>query len=333
MNGIVREAGRSDNVNLGSPRPEELAKIVLTIRSPPGHSAIMKSQTGRLLFLSGAFSLLLCAQLRAELMFGTNGTSITRFDTLSLGTTTTVTLTGLQGGETIVGIDLRASSNIALNGVLYGVGSSNRLYIIDPFTGVATQVGTAGLFSLSGTAFGTDFNPVPDRIRQVSNTEQNLRLNPDDATLSGNDPALNPAGNVVAVAYSNNDFNPGTGTTLYAIDSVTGTLGIITVPNSGGPITTVGSLGLGTNLNENIGFDITATGAAFASITVGGQSRLYSINLTTGAATNLGLIGTGTTSYLGLTGGTAPIPEPSTYALLAAGALALGFRRFRRTKK
>jgi hypothetical protein len=31
-------------------------------------------------------------------------------------------------------------------------------------SGAATQVGTAGAFTLSGTNFGFDFNPIPDRI-------------------------------------------------------------------------------------------------------------------------------------------------------------------------
>ena len=79
------------------------------------------------------------------------------------------------------------------------------------------QVGSAGAFStsISGTAFGMDFNPVPDRIRLVSDTRQNLRIHPDLGTLVSADGALNPAGNVVAVAYSNN-FAGATSTTLYA---------------------------------------------------------------------------------------------------------------------
>ena len=209
--------------------------------------------------LVGSVLLLMCAQVHAELIYATNGTSIARFDSVSLGTVTTVAVSGLQIGETLVGIDLRPA-----NGMLYGVGSSSRLYLINPLSGLAMQVGTAGAFTLNGTAFGTDFNPTVDRVRQVSNTEQNLRLNPNDGTLTATDAALNPAGNVVAVAYSNN-FMGAVTTTLYAIDSASGTLGIVSVPNSGGPITTVGSLGLGTNLNEAIGFDISGiSGIAFA---------------------------------------------------------------------
>src|SRR3954471_4014425 len=193
-----------------------------------------------LLCCCAAFTFIQIAPVRAELLYATNGSSITRFDSTTLGTTTTVPVTGLQVGETLVGIDLRPAT-----GVLYGIGSTSRMYTINPILGTASQVGSAGAFTLNGTAFGTDFNPVPDRIRQVSNTEQNLRLNPNDGTLTATDTALNPAGNLVGVAYSNN-FPGATTTTLFGIDSAAGTVVSSANPN-GGTFTTVGSLGLGTN--------------------------------------------------------------------------------------
>jgi hypothetical protein len=231
----------------------------------------------------------------------TDGSTLVSADTNNLPTPPApVPVTGMQPGEVLVGIDQRPAT-----GQLYGIGSSGRVYVLDPVSGAATQVGAAGPFSLNGTAFGTDINPVPDRIRLVSNNEQNLRLNPNDGSLTATDALLTPAGNVVAAAYTNNVAG-ATSTTLFDIDSADGKLymqggaGGTPSPN-GGALNLVGSLGLApTPLNENIGFDIGADAVAFATITTGGVSKLYGINTTTGAATNLGTIGTGATPYSGL---------------------------------
>jgi hypothetical protein len=280
---------------------------------------------------SGVF--LLPTEAEAEQLYTSNGSTISRFDSAALGTVTTVPFTGLQTGESIIGIDIRP-----FTGAIYGVGSSSRMYTINPLTGAATQVGTAGAFTLNGTGFGMDFNPVADRIRLVSNTEQSLRLNPNDGTLSGTDTALNPAGNVVSVAYDRNDLDTATATTLYGIDSAAGTLVLIGsingTPNSPntGIVTTVGSLGLGTSLNESIGFDISGvSGIGFATITTGGISRLYTINLATGSATlsssNGGAIGSGTTPYFSI----AAIPEPGTAAMAITFTAFAMMRRLRRS--
>jgi hypothetical protein len=231
----------------------------------------------------------------------TNGSALIRADTNNLpAPSAPAPVTGMQLGETLVAIDQRPAT-----GQLYGIGSQGRVYVLDPISGAATQLGTTSAFTPDGTAFGGDINPVPDRIRLVSNTEQNLRLNPNDGSLTQVDTPLNPAANVVAAAYTSN-VSGATSTTLYDIDSVAGTLlvqgspgGTPASPN-GGTLTTVGSLMLGTNLNPAIGFDIGADTASFATITVGGMSRLYGIDLGSGLATNLGQIGDGTTSYLGL---------------------------------
>jgi hypothetical protein len=253
-------------------------------------------------------------------LVATNGSNLSRFDSEALGSTTTVAVTGLQVGETLVGIDYRPA-----DAQIYGIGSTSRIYRLNILTGAATQVGTAGQFTLNGTAWGTDVNPLTDRIRSVSNTEQNLRLNPADGTLSGTDSALNPAGNVVAAAYSNN-FVGATATTLYDIDSAAGSLKTQNPPDSG-TLVTVGSLGLGTNLNEAIGFDIAGeNGIAYAAITTGAISRLYTVNLATGAATlqssNGGAIGTGTTPFVGLTAAPKTVAFDSARAAVGEGGTA-----------
>jgi hypothetical protein len=162
--------------------------------------------------------------------------TLLRFDSSSPGTiVSSVAVTGLQVGEQILAIDFRP-----LNGQLYGLGSTSRLYTINRTTGAATQVGS-GTFStpLSGTSFGFDFNPVADRIRVVSDAEQNLRLNPDTGTVAAADSNLNPAGSVVAAAYTNS-FPGATSTTLYGIDSASDMLVLIGGP-SGVPSANGGS--------------------------------------------------------------------------------------------
>jgi uncharacterized protein (TIGR03437 family) len=187
--------------------------------------------------------------------------------------------------------------------MLYAITSSSRLYLINPFNGAASPIGPVTNPVVTGNGTGFDFNPVPDRIRVVSSSAQNLRFNPADGSTSGTDTTLAYAAgdprsgqtpNAVAAAY-NNSFAGSTSTTLYVIDSNSDTLarqgspgGAPVSPNTG-QLFTVGPLGADTS--EQAGFDIADdTNNAFASLTVGGTPRLYSIKLLTGAATAIGNI-------------------------------------------
>ncbi|RYE29319.1 MAG: DUF4394 domain-containing protein, partial [Sphingobacteriaceae bacterium] len=186
---------------------------------------------------------------------------------------------GMQTGETVLGIDFRP-----VNGQLYALGSTSRLYTINTSSGMASQVGTGQLSTLlSGTKFGFDFNPTVDRIRVISNTGLNLRLNPNDgavAAVDGNISITTAA--VTAAAYTNNVAGATT-TVLYDIDPVSGTLYKQDPPNNG-TITVVGTLGA--TGNADAGFDIGGTsGLAYALFSTGTTSRIYGINLQTGAAT------------------------------------------------
>lgn len=189
------------------------------------------------------------------------------------------TLTGLQAGESIVGIDMRPAT-----GQLFALGNTSRLYTVNASTGVLTQVGTAALATaLVGTEFGFDFNPTVDRIRVVSNTGQNLRLNPVDGTVAGVDGAINPATSMVSASAYTNNFAGATATVLYNIDASTDRLVRQDPPNAG-TIVDVGALGV--NAEAANGFDIGGTsGIAYGLLTVGGTTRLYTIKLTSGAAT------------------------------------------------
>jgi hypothetical protein len=278
--------------------------------------------------LAVALSLGLASSTQAALLVGlTTGGNLITFDSSAPGTIlSTVAVTGL-GGQTLQGIDSRP-----VNRQIYGVGSGGTLVQVSAFTGGATSVATLST-APSGSSFGLDFNPVVDRFRVVSNTEQNLRINPaSGATLVDGPLAYNVGDvnfgvnpNIVGVAYINN--NPGVlSTTLYGIDSSTDTL-VTQIPPNSGTLNTVGSLGV--DASALAGFEIDFQGNAFAALTSPDElsSGLYSINLATGAATLIGQIGGGA-ALNGLTA----IPEPSEYALLG-GLVLVGFGLYRRRQQ
>jgi Domain of unknown function (DUF4394) len=203
------------------------------------------------------------------------------FNFMNIGTPISKAITGLQTGEMILGVDIRPAT-----GQLYALGSSSRLYVLNTASGAATAVGTAPFATLlSGTSFGFDFNPTVDRIRCISNTGQNLRLHPDTGGIAAVDGNLNPATpSVTASAYTNN-FAGATTTVLYNIDSMTDKLTKQDPPNNGTQVE-VGALGI--NVEVAGGFDITSrSGIAYAALKVGSMSSIYTINLTSGAATKL----------------------------------------------
>jgi hypothetical protein len=219
-------------------------------------------------------------------------------------------------------------------GQLTGVGqtgTSGAVYRIDPVTGAATQVNTIPV--LTGTQFGVDFNPVPDALRIVSDADQNLRITAGGAGIVNVDGSLNPGNpNVVGAAYSNNvDGGVNGQTTLYDIDSaldILVTQGGVNFPPGTPPVSPntgtlfpVGSLGVTTN--DLVGFDISGfSGTAFASLTTSLGAGLYTIDLTTGAATLVGAIDGSTLQVRDIA--VANVPLPATFALFGIGAVVLG---------
>jgi len=269
----------------------------------------------------------------AELVTGLTVTNtLVTFDSATPGAVSApVAITGLGAGEFLVAIDRRPAT-----GQLYGLGSASRLYVIDTVTGAATQVGSSGAFTLSGTAFGFDFNPTVDRIRVTTTTTQNLRLNPNDGALAATDSALAYATGdanfgatprIVGSAYTNN-FSAATTTTLYDIDSNLDILATQLPPNNG-VLNTVGALGV--NTSDLVGFDISGlTGTAFASLTAPGapSSSLFTVNLATGASTLVGTIGA-SVALLDIAV-TAAVPEPSITISTTLGLAVLAFALRRR---
>lgn len=277
--------------------------------------------------VSLATALLLGSAAQAELVYGvTQSGFLANWDSSAPGTINSgVALQGLQNNEKIVGIDFRPST-----GELYGIGSFSRLYKINANTGLATQVGPQLTTPLNGTSFGFDFNPTVDRIRLVSDADQNLRLHPDtgavvsqDGMLAyvAGDSAFGVDPNIVHSAYTNS-FAGATSTTLYGIDSALDALVIQSPPNLGG-LMSIGSIGV--DVTDIGGFDISgSTGIAYLAILNAqlAKSTFWKINLATGQGTMIGEIGGGSI----ITAMTV-VPAPPAVALLAG--LLVGKRRRR----
>ncbi len=285
--------------------------------------------TRRLAIVAGSAVGAFAAGAHADPVVGlTINNALVSFDSATPGTVSApVAISGLQAGESILGIDFRPA-----NGMLYGLGSTSRLYTINASTGAATAVGGQFTTLLSGSVFGFDFNPTVDRVRVTSNARQNMRLNPITGAIASVDgmlafDALDPnAGktpNVVGSAYTNN-FAGATSTILYNIDGALDILVRQDPPNDG-TLKTVGFLGIDTGVL--VGFDIaTSNGAAFAALDIAGfgQSTLYQIDLVTGNAIFRGGIVTDHLSDIAVA-----VPTPGSVALLGVAGL-VGLRRRQR---
>jgi hypothetical protein len=139
------------------------------------------------------------------------------------------------------------------------------------------------MLDLEAGEVGFDFNPTVDRIRVVSDSRINVRLNPNNGTVAALDGGLNPGIPMISGAAYTNNFPGATTTILYDIDAIAGKLYKQDPPNNGS-LVEVGNLGL-TATSSN-GFDIGGTSdKAWALLKVNNATRLYQINLMTGAAT------------------------------------------------
>ena len=197
-------------------------------------------------------------------------------------TRSVVSIVGLAGDTAIVGIDYRPAT-----GELYGLGNAGGVYTLDPETGVATFESQLTVLP-SGASFGVDFNPTVDRLRIVSDTGQNLRANVDTGATTV-DLALTAMG-IADAAYTNNDADPNTATTLFDIDAALDQV-VIQAPPNNGNINPAGKLLV--DAGSAVGFDIytntrSAANQAFASLQVDGVSGFYRIDVLSGRATLVG---------------------------------------------
>lgn len=205
---------------------------------------------------------------------------------------------GLSGDTSLIGIDFRVQ-----DGLLYGVGNKGGIYTIKIPTGteeVAVTKVSQLAYELRGTAFGVDFNPAADRLRVISDNGQNLRHNLNNHTtvqdLNLNTPTEEgTTKGVTAAAYTNNDRNAATETTLADINTTSDQV-VLQSPANNGTLVPTGGLGINAGLNAGLDIYSTLSGgrtvdnAAFATLVPNGAgtSSLYSVNILTGQATSTG---------------------------------------------
>ncbi|MFC9730799.1 DUF4394 domain-containing protein [Streptomyces roseolus] len=201
---------------------------------------------------------------------------------------------GLSGDTKLVGIDFRVQDE-----KLYGVGNKGGVYTLNTTDAKAVKVSQLTV-ALAGAAFGVDFNPAANRLRVISDTGQNLRHNIDDlaapltTTVDGTlmNPTMPPstAMGVTGAAYTNNDLDAVTATTLFDLDTMADRISLQS-PANAGTLAPTGTLGLDAALDA--GFDIysdprTGMNHGFAAIGTGGSYRLYAVDVLTGNATGKG---------------------------------------------
>ena len=226
--------------------------------------------------------------------------NLVKFPLGAPGLVTTKAIKGLADGEKIVGLDIRPADK-----KIYALGTTSRIYTIDKATAQATAVSKDPFTpALQGQGWGMDFNPVVDKIRVVTEFDQNLRVDPTtgavvmgtaDAMLTfapgdvnaGQSPAL------VGAAYTNSVSPAPTKTTLYGIDATRDLLVKLSSPNDG-KVTTVGTLDI-IAADDTLGFDIRGTETtkleAYLAVRVGTKNNLYRVDLDTAKTTLVAPIG------------------------------------------
>ncbi|MER7760199.1 DUF4394 domain-containing protein, partial [Streptomyces sp. NPDC097619] len=203
-------------------------------------------------------------------------------------------VSGLSGDTKLVGIDFRVQ-----NEKLYGVGDKGGVYTLSTRNAKAVKVSQLTV-ALAGRDFGVDFNPAANRLRVVSDTGQNLRHNIDDPaaplTTTVDGPLTNPttppstAMGVTGAAYTNNDLDAATATSLFDLDTMADRVSLQS-PANAGTLAPTGALGV--NAAPDAGFDIyydpaKGTNHGFATLATTGAPRLYAVDVLTGKAKDKG---------------------------------------------
>ncbi len=227
----------------------------------------------------------------------TEDNTLVQFTAAQPGDVTMTKISRISGR--VLGIDYRPT-----DGRLYAVTSANNLCTIDPVTGTARLVCSLTLSFDGGSRSGVDFNPQTDRLRILGSNGQNLRVHPDIGAAAADtglaygrrDRHVGKVPAIVAVAYTNSVVGANE-TKTFDVDASLDILALQEPPNDG-TLQTIGRLGV--DFDSAAGFDILtdAQGGDHAFAVSG--SRLYSIDLASGAATLIGVVGSGNLRLIGL---------------------------------
>ncbi|GAA2539286.1 DUF4394 domain-containing protein [Pseudonocardia hydrocarbonoxydans] len=231
-----------------------------------------------------------------------DGSTLVGFDTTDAGSVYEIGEVPLDKDSRLVGIDYRVQ-----DGGLYGVGDLGGLYLIDDENADSELIGQLTV-ALVGDDFAVDFNPAANALRILSDTGQNLRqpfaTTPLAATVADTpltNPAVAPAtGTVPALgvngaAYTNNDLDAGTATTLFDLDTTLDRVAVQS-PANAGTLAPTGSLPA--DIGSDVGFDIYTSltdgvadgNTAFATVEVDGERHLWVVDVLTGGATDIGTL-------------------------------------------
>src|SRR5262245_36078152 len=153
----------------------------------------------------------------------TTDNTLIAFDPKAPNTITSTTpISGLNAGDSVIGIDTRPK-----DGLLYALTRAGVLYKVNPSNGAATMKATlsadpadatAPFTALAGNVFSVDFNPVADRLRVIGDGGQNLRINVDTGATTS-DGTINRAGAapmLLASAYTKS-FDGATAPMLFTL--------------------------------------------------------------------------------------------------------------------
>lgn len=235
--------------------------------------------------------------------------SIISFDTAKPGTiNSSVAVSGLGSGVTLVQLGYRPQ-----DGALYGITSNNELATVAPASGVATVVSSSAFSSNTLSGASISFDPVHDQLRVIS-TEYNLRVNSDGSLAESGTKLAFDSGDtnsgktpqIAAIAYG----DPAAGassTTLYALDVTTHNLlrvGSADTSSTGsvdaGLLHTIGSTGVAFTSDAGLSLR-SGESTAYAVLQQSGSgAALYTVDLASGAASEVGSIGSGDQTLISL---------------------------------